>query len=202
MIRIDRAVSLGTTCETAFQLRRVFGKHNCVSGVFDFQVTPPETVIEYLRRDFVGLFEYDDFIVKDGIVQNRRFGTQHMHEFRSGNIDRDFVGARSRHDHLCGNMRVALKGNGALLLAATLPPERLALANEIKHLVRDRNCDLVFSLEVLKRRQGPDLIANWQGDNHQWDCALSKYRGRPEGLTPYLNRQVKRFASHVVSGKF
>lgn len=94
-----QAVSLGISCQVIYQLRRHLGDEFCSSGVFDMQVTPPSALIEYLQRDFRGMFERDDLVEENGIVFNQRFLTEHLHEFPNG-LERSYEDARSRHDYL------------------------------------------------------------------------------------------------------
>jgi hypothetical protein len=49
----DNYVSLGRTCEVAFQFRRVIGEHK--AGFFNWNLTPVDALLSLLRSDFQGI---------------------------------------------------------------------------------------------------------------------------------------------------
>jgi hypothetical protein len=50
-----KIVSLGEQCKTAYQIRRITGDNN--SGVFDWLVTPFDSLITLIETDFAGFFD-------------------------------------------------------------------------------------------------------------------------------------------------
>jgi Putative papain-like cysteine peptidase (DUF1796) len=77
----DNIVSLGGACETAYHIRRHFGiKH---AQVFDWWVTPTDSLISILSNNFQGLFEPERMIVRDNgnTVECSHYSILHHHDF-------------------------------------------------------------------------------------------------------------------------
>lgn len=174
MHRVRAAISLGPNCRGKHHLLRVFGVAS-PSGVFDWQVTPPEAIHCYLRQDFTGLFERLDLVVKDGVVWNARYGTSHQHEFprglTAGQLDMHYPAARSRHEHLCSRTRALLGGRGPLLLAFSRPVPGEVVA-ELSQAVLRYNPRLDFHL-VAEPPEG--AVGGWSGNAEVWDALLSPF---------------------------
>lgn len=70
----DSYVSLGSNCEPAFQLRRLWGRD--ISSYFNWMVTPLPALVDILEADFEGLFARENLVpVHDHtMVRDTRFG--------------------------------------------------------------------------------------------------------------------------------
>lgn len=83
----DHVISLGATCTPAWQIRHYFKQEKAF--VFDWLVTPWETVLDLIGEDFRGFVSEDNVeLSSDGTtVRNRRFPVLHHHDFhRDGNL--------------------------------------------------------------------------------------------------------------------
>ncbi|MEO6395899.1 MAG: hypothetical protein ABIO40_08310 [Devosia sp.] len=180
-IEFDIALSVGTKCRTAYQLRRVFGDA-APAGLFDWQKTPLPALAFAIRGNFTGMFERRDLVLSDhGTVRNRRLGTRHPHEFPNpadlAVLDGHYATARSRHDHLAARMRELFNGKRRLLLCFSkrLPTLYVAV---IRLLIRRHYPALKFILlngprgDIVTQRDTDD---GWQGTDSIWDAHLANY---------------------------
>lgn len=174
MPAIDFALSIGSQCSAAHNLRRVFGRA-AVHGIFDWQRTPTDAFIEYLQRDFRGMFELGDLVAPtDGPVINTRFGTLHPHEFPTpvdqASLEANYPAARARHDRLSERTRLLLKRRVTPLLQLSKPVAEVE-AHRISEALRHYNPHLTFYLN-----NGAEPIGDWRGDPEAWDRALGPFR--------------------------
>jgi len=192
----SQAVSLGTTCQTSFQIRRQFGALARTSGIFDQQITPVRAVLEYFHRDFRGMLEKDDLQEEGNTVVNVRFGTKHPHEFPHG-IRQSYENARSRHDYLCNKLRSVLDGDRSTLFVLANTARANCVADEIRELIRKRNPRLQFDMIDLVTKEEPTRPEfYWQGNDVEWAVTFKSYRINPHS---YVKRQLVRFANHLIS---
>jgi hypothetical protein len=130
-VGFDIVISFGSDCRAKHQILRTFPEEKCPSSVFDWQVTPMRAVRFYLANDFRETFEREDLEMSGGDVVNRRLRTNHMHAFPKDidpdAIDRYYLEARARHDHLCENTRAILRSDSHVLICISrrLPFYRL-----------------------------------------------------------------------------
>jgi hypothetical protein len=183
-------ISLGYACEVKYQLSRAlfrrkfpqgqeldlrrmlltneYGQRNFERHVFDWQITPFTAVLEYLERDFEGVFEREDlFLNADGEVEHRRLGTRHPHDFRpmggltADSIDLGYADARSKFDHLARKFLAHLEQPGPFLY----------VFREVR--VYD---EAVRLIDLLKRRNPAHevkiLFVGAPGETDQWMTAL------------------------------
>ncbi len=199
MMEFDKVIGLGFKCRTGFQIRRIFGKHRCVQSVFDRQVTPLKTVVEYFRRDFRGMFEREDLIMVENVT-NARFDTWHLHEFESG-IESGYALARERHDKLCENVRSCLHGGASILLVAQQDGHR-KFVDELTDLIRAINPRLEFRVVAIDDPT-PDTNdgITWRGNNLIWDVALNDV-GVSKTFSGTVVRLGRRFRNHILTMKF
>lgn len=137
-------ISLGYSCEVKYQLSRALymrkhpdgtehdlrdllqtterGQRSFERHIFDWQITPFAAVLEYLDRDFQGVFERKDLTVENGEVVHRWLGTRHPHDFHAANgvlddaaIDASYTAARSKFEHLAAKFRRHLRQPGPFL---------------------------------------------------------------------------------------
>jgi hypothetical protein len=181
----QQIVSLGPDCRTIHQIRERFGRVSGRRGVFDWQGTPPAAVMEYLRRDFVGMFERDDLQVADGKVSNRRFGTSYKHLFPDGVteavLDARYPAVRKNHDRWCKTTRALIRNGRSTLFVLGLP-------------VTGRDMD-ELSMLVEKAAPGRDFLLlappegdrsdDWRGDYDLWREHFS-----PFSIEPLLGRRI------------
>jgi hypothetical protein len=173
-----QAASLGPDCRGKFHIKKIL-LHGGKRGVFDGQVTPPAALIEYLRRDFVGMFERDDLYVQDGRVLNRRFGTNHIHEFPEDvtdeMLDSLYPQARRKHDVWCATTKQTLTCKLSTLFVLSRPvtkSEQDIIAELIQRMAPRRTFLLLAAPDG-------DAGADWTGNHALWREHLSRFLIRP-----------------------
>jgi hypothetical protein len=218
-------ISLGYGCEVKYQLSRVlfarkfpdgnaddlrrmlmtpeYGQRTFERHIFDWQITPFTTVLEYLESDFQGVFEREDLYVDDGVVTHRRLGTRHPHDFHpvdgvldAAAIDAGYAAARSKFEHLATKFRALLLRPGPYLYVH----KQIRIHSEavrLMELLRVHNPDHAFKIlfvggddedQMLAALEGevfkawtpmqPDKPAEraWEGDDARWDDILEPWR--------------------------
>lgn len=181
-IRIDYALSIGPHCRAKYQLRHRFGAI-AVGGVFDWQITPLDTVLRYVNCDFRGLFELRDLELRRGRVWNREVGTSHQHEFPHGmetdtELKAAYDRARSRHDHVCQTTRATLRSGRPVLLAFSRLVDdeaRQQVIAAFRHYAGGGGHNLHFVFEPVK----VPATADWRGDPTVWKALLQPYSASP-----------------------
>ncbi|WP_287269220.1 DUF1796 family putative cysteine peptidase [Mesorhizobium sp.] len=182
MLTYQQIVCLGPNCRPKRQIQHHFGQRISRRHVFDWQITPFETVLEYLRRDFRGLFERSDLEFRRGIVRNVRFQTEHQHEFPTDltpeRLDVLYSKARYLHDHWCAATIDALDNTLSTLFVVGVPmPEHIAgqLSNEIA-----KRCSHKPYL-LLDGPEGDYPIGGdtWAGNPKSWAEHLSGFTIEP-----------------------
>lgn len=183
-------ISLGYSCEVKYQLSRAlytrkfpdgeefdlrrmlmtdeYGQRSFERHIFDWQITPFAAVLEYLERDFQGVFERDDlFLNPHGEVEHRRLRTVHPHDFKpmggltEALIDAGYAKARGKFDHLARKFLTHLTRPGPFLYVF----REVRIYSEAERLI-----------ELLKRKNpGHDckiLFVGYPGETDQWMTAL------------------------------
>jgi hypothetical protein len=215
-------ISLGYSCEVKYQLSRAlftrkfptggeedlrrmlmtpeYGQRTFERHIFDWQITPFAAALEYLERDFEGVFERGDLYVDDGEVAHRRLATRHPHDFHPHDgvldedaIDRGYAAARSKFNHLAGKFRANLGRPGPYLYVFN----EIRIFDDVVRLcalLRRRNPDHAFKV-LFVDREGQDQMLDafagevfkgwtpatpakpagrdWEGDDAAWDLILS-----------------------------
>lgn len=191
----QQVVSLGPNCRAKFQIQRVYGKHIAKRGVFDWQVTPGSAFLEYLSRDFRGMFEKQDLVLEGGIVKNARFATSHNHEFpfdiAEGQIDALYADARRRHDFSCATTRAALNNGLSTLfvLAGPVPDEVTSALRQ--HLAQASPTKAFYILEA-----PVDDETDWRGTAEIWDRHFAAFQITPP-FRAKLDYQFHRLARNL-----
>ncbi len=194
-----RVISLGHYCVTRYQIERHFGKPE--TYIFDWQTTEPESMLEYFRRGFRGLFEYDDLELRDGVVFHKELNTVHPHEFGKEHpttqeaFETHYDIARARHDYLCGKFLGSLKADGPVLYVLARFIDDGAAEELISHLSRYRrhrphiamvgtwnetppsHRREITAISIDPVIPKPDY-AQWEGNDAEWSRALSQFRIR------------------------
>lgn len=84
----DHIISLGSFCQTAYQLRRLFGDRG--AHVFDWWVTPSRALIDLLETGFSDLLlpENMRIVAEDAgeAVMCSRYGLMHYHDFYNAKV--------------------------------------------------------------------------------------------------------------------
>lgn len=196
----EQALSIGQNCRARHHIRRTFGKHSGRKGVFDWQITPTSALLEYLTRDFKGMFERADLVARNGEVFNDRFGTNHVHEFPKGiqpkDIDRYYAQARKRHDRWCEFTRRVMSNNLSALfvLAAPVSPDVLGSITKAITSFNPSKRTLVLN--------GPenDTGIDWTGNQAVWDKHLAPFRIRPpvSARAEYILHRVRTNVSRAL----
>lgn len=177
---IHHAISFGLQCRAKYQLKRVF-RAASPSSVFDWQETPCAAVIDYLERDFRGLFEQGDLFVDATTrhVTHRTLGTTHMHEFPADVTNETiylyYDRARRRHDYLCGKLRSILRSRHPVLIAIApnhSDPNPIDLP-ALKGALARFNPKGTFHF-VVEPTAGA-VAGDWRGDNGTWDAILRTF---------------------------
>ncbi|GAA2816438.1 hypothetical protein EDC40_10971 [Aminobacter aminovorans] len=164
--------------------------------MFDWQVTPVAAIAEYIRRDFAGMFEREDLHVVDGVVFNKRFGTNHMHEFpkdiNERSLDALYGKAREGHDGWCAVTRRALKSDLSTLFVLSRPASATEMA-EISGLIEQTGGRRQFLLLAAPRGDHDD---HWTGDHEIWKTHLTAFRIRTP-LSAVMAEQMRRLRKNI-----
>jgi hypothetical protein len=85
--RYDHIVALGGWCQCSYQVRRRFGLE--AAHIFDWWVTPTDSLVRLLTEDFSGLFEPGNMQVVGNTesVMCAKYGVLHHHDFKRDPID-------------------------------------------------------------------------------------------------------------------
>ena len=170
-----QVVVLGADCRSKFHVQRVFGSlKGGKRGVFDWQGTPGETLMEYLRRDFTGMFERQDLQVSDeGHVVNRRFGSSHKHAFpkhlSEAELDLLYPAARALHDHWCSVTKEAIGNRLSTLFVTSSADFPL---KDVEQLIAARYPQKTFHILAAP---GNDDNGDPFGDPDVWTQHLSRF---------------------------
>lgn len=197
----QQVISLGPNCRAKHHIQRIFGKRISPRGVFDWQVTPEEAFIEYLGRDFRGIFERSDLIIQEGKVVNKRLGTKHPHEFPDKasevEVDRFFSTAKQVHDQAAAVTRRAIENNLTTLFVVGLPVSD-ALFDEFEQHVRRKSPRKRF--KILAAPEGDDLTdpmnEGWIGDHEVWTRHLTQFEISPP-LSVRAGYQIYRLRKNL-----
>jgi hypothetical protein len=217
-------ISLGYSCEVKYQLSRAlfarkfpdgdenecrrmlltpeYGQRTFERHIFDWQITPFAAVLEYLQRDFQGVFERSDLHVESGEVVHRRLKTRHPHDFHpvggildEAALDAGYAKARGKFEHLAAKFRDHLRRPGPFLYVC----KEIRVYDEVvrlMQLLKARSADHAFKL-LFVGYEGEDQMLDplkddvfkgwtplaaakpsglaWEGDNESWDHILAPW---------------------------
>lgn len=194
--KFQQVIGLGQNCRAKFRIKQVFGRAISKRGVFDWQITPTDAVIEYIRCDFAGMFEREDLEIRDGIVINRRLGTKHNHEFpkdlHEEALDALYPMARQKHDAWCAVTKAALRSNLSALVVLGMPVSP-AQEQTISGLIAQANRQRPF---LLLASPDGDVGGDWRGNEGAWTEHLSGFRVVPP-LSIRLADQLRRLRKNI-----
>ena len=84
----DHIISLGSFCQTAYQIRRYFGYEK--AHAFDWWVTPTCGLVELIESQFIDLFDEKNMTIVEedagAAVMCSRYGLMHYHDFDDSKI--------------------------------------------------------------------------------------------------------------------
>lgn len=196
-----RIASLGQTCVCAYQidlfhrvsaLRQRRPASKAERFLFDWRVTPLSAVVAAIEADFVGQFEREDLVVREGMVVHRTLKTKYVHEFEAvagelseAAIDQQFEAARDRHDHLSRKMQALVRSSEPTLYALSGKPNRPlqtlldVLSRHSEHrfhvalfLAADVSIDLPDDARVSRQEISAPVQKSedraWEGDDTTW----------------------------------
>jgi hypothetical protein len=217
-------ISLGYSCEVKYQLSRAlfarkypdgveedlrrmlltpeYGQRNFERHIFDWQITPFPAVLDYLERDFQGVFEREDLCVEGDEVVHRRLKTRHPHEFHARDgvldescIDAGYPVARSKFDHFAAKFRAHLARPGPFLYVVRdirIYDEAVRLVNLLRGASPDHAFKMLFvgydgDDQMLDALAGEVFKAHaplqtskppgraWEGEDAAWDRVLESW---------------------------
>jgi len=89
--RYDHIVTLGGWCQCAYQVRRRFGLET--AQIFDWWVTPTDSLVRLFAEDFAGLFQPENMLVVGNAesVMCAKYGVLHHHDFKRDPLDDKIV---------------------------------------------------------------------------------------------------------------
>jgi len=212
-------VSLGQTCQTRFQLLRwLYAKrfphrslddfrrdlyarspdaHVLPKYPFDWQITAPETVCEWLERDFQGVFELADLVSADGGVRNQRFPAVFPHHFHGADIAGGYNSARQKFEAHAERFRALRYQEPVFLMfaptisAATKDRLSVALRRYTSGPVR-----LHFGPTGDVRAKDADFA--WEGDDLHWASFLDHHTGVTEALPSETHQSAPAVAPSAI----
>ena len=93
--KFDKVLSLGHSCDTAFQIRRNFKQGEAYP--FDWLMTPYPVLMELIGRDFSGFLMDENLEAAGKYVVDKKHGISMLHDFEDPNLyewDVDVVRAK------------------------------------------------------------------------------------------------------------
>jgi hypothetical protein len=206
-------ISLGSYCETAFQIRR---RRNVTQAhFFDWLVTPLESLMLVLENDFEGVFERENIHpTKDGqSVVDTSNGLLFHHEFTRNDqglvteevIGREYRIKQAKVQFLIDRWR-EIAGGSDPVLYVFLGDGAPSQIQDLRNLIRRKYPALDFRL-LWARRPGspgfdnesegiiqtvvvpavvpPGSPIQWQGDDASWDAAFDEAERKWEDNGPF-----------------
>jgi hypothetical protein len=179
MSSYDFVLSLGATCRGKYQINRV-ARNLSVRTVFDWQITSTFGLLQYLERDFTGIFEVTDLELLNGAVFNKALLTLHPHDFPAGmtstaDLLGSYVRARARHSYFAERTRDILTSSHKCLLVLGDPPDDGYTVGDIETALQRYSPTLHFRLLPAPIESGPATPPEegWQGTDATWDRHLA-----------------------------
>lgn len=173
----QQIVSLGPSCRAKHHSREIFRRLVAGRGVFDWQTTPPKTILTYFENDFRGMFERRDLVVlRKGLVGNTRYQTEHPHEFPghvlSDDLDRLYPAARQKHDLYCKWFVEAVQNSldTAFILATPVDYDIItAVSSHVRRLNPNKRFDI-----IQPPKDDACVDDDWSGDAQLWAKHLAR----------------------------
>jgi hypothetical protein len=176
-------ISLGTTCQTAYQTRRRFGFETAYP--FDWLVIPPETVALVVRQGFEVPLVKQRLIRRRGFIFDPQLGIKMPHDFP---IQDDWMDAyddvSSKYRFLAERTRDAANAGQVLFVLHDANPEGVSLVREALSAYPGWSL-LVANTPDVPLPEGqpvvtalldgePPELAAWRGNERNWEEAFDK----------------------------
>lgn len=189
--RFDRVVSLGCSCQPAFQIRRLLGIEE--AQVFDWLITEDPGIIHLIKNAAEDVFRQNDLKWINGAVRSLTHGTRYMHEFPAeADIEKGFLENTARFATLTRRWRDLMTSDERVLfvrihawsedppamavqLRDTLEAAAPRLRFELLYLTPPELFDPTWSVAGITHRPvaQPEPYT-WKGDDAVWERLLSE----------------------------
>ncbi|MDH6229592.1 hypothetical protein M2281_000164 [Mesorhizobium soli] len=199
----QQAISLGSSCRAKHNMELVFGKHVTRigrRGVFDWQITPDAALLEYIYRDFSGMFERDDLVVENGHVWHGQHRVKHQHEFPGGITGEQltllYPEARAKHDEWARRVRNAFSNYLSTLFVLAKPMGEDAF-HELSKVIASRCAHKPY---LILPAPDNDNDNEWEGDPEVWKQHLGQFTITPPLISQasYQLRRTKHNLRHII----
>jgi hypothetical protein len=193
-------ISLGTACDTAYQVRRIFG--NPESYPFDWLVTPFDGLVELFRNRFEGFLSAEDLALGDDgtFIYDSRYKVRFHHDFENpGDFRPEICHVQEKYIRRRDRLHSILSGPGAVLFVrgqqfdfgADIVSDQDAV--KLSTVISDSYPNLDFKLlvhnpftagvpeslgdrvAILQTKPRDPYI--WQGDDAEWDRVFARALG-------------------------
>ena len=195
--RFDHVVSLGCSCQPAFQIRRLLGIDE--AQVFDWLITDDPGIVHLIGNAAEDVFRQDDLKWINGAVRSQAHGTRYMHEFPTeADLEKGFAENAARFEALTRRWRDLMSSDArvlfvrlharsedpaaaAALLRDTLGAAAPGLRFELLYLTAPEIFDPAWDTAGITHRPvaQPEPYT-WKGDDAVWERLLSEAMGPPQ----------------------
>lgn len=177
-VDFQKVISLGPSCETAWQIRQVVDQPEAY--VFDWVIAPASSVAQAIRTDYAKIVEPDRLVFKSDAgldhpyVLDTATNIEYHHDFRN---EPDFMetyeNVKGKYDYLIDRMRKTLDRSAVLFVHVA---DDRAEAETLRDAIVDRYPELSFkilSVEIKGREldlveEGDIIRANIPGRGTTW----------------------------------
>lgn len=187
--RFDHVVSLGCSCQPAFQIRRLLGIDG--AQVFDWLITDDPGIIHLIGNAAEDVFRQGDLKWINGAVRSLTHGTRYMHEFPTeADLEKGFQENEARFVALTKRWRDLMSSDervlfvrihawsedpaaAAVLLRDTLKAAAPLLRFELLYLTPPEVFDPAWSTAgVVHSPLAQPEPYTWKGDDTVWESLL------------------------------
>lgn len=191
----DFVISLGSACQTAYQIKRHGLRQN--SGPFDWVIIPCASLTEVLRQDFETFCSLPDLRIVDEknghyTVEDSRYRIRSMHDFHvresGGDVWADYPAFREKMDRRISVFRRQLETAWSILFVqcGATKLESIALFEVLKAKRPGRRTELLVVSDLdefdedwqipgitsRRIRMPRSAEGGWKGDGKDWHAAL------------------------------
>ena len=187
--RFDRVVSLGCSCQPAYQIRRLLNVEE--AQIFDWVITEDRGVVHLIENGTRDFLVRDDLRWIDGAMRSLRHGTRFLHEFPDeGSLEARFDAHSERFAALGERWRALMEADERVLFVRkhAWDDDPQATAETLRDALRVAGPRLDFTLLYLTppdqfdpswRTEGIEHRAvrqpepyTWKGDDTVWETLL------------------------------
>lgn len=194
--KYDEAVSLGTGCQAAFQLR-INGKRN-VAYPFDWVITPFHGLVSFITNEGEDYFHQDHLSVIEILpasehtpsmlhVVDLRYDIHSIHDFLGPDMS-NYESVKEKYDRRVQRFFKLLKSNKKVLFirvqlfrdeAEQLDQLLQALYPQLKYTILavcdDPSAQSDWGLKRVRNFYMQQVPGNWLGDSERWKEILSQF---------------------------